>query len=103
MKENEFVLKLQGDTMTVLCSLFEKPVTSITVYKDNQGAIALAFSLQIRPRTKHINIKYHQYQSFVANGNVKTKHIDTKEKIADIFTKPLDFELFRYLCYNLNC
>ena len=36
MKEIEFVLKLQGDTPTVLCSLFKNPVT---VYKENQGAI----------------------------------------------------------------
>ena len=44
MKEIEFVLKIQGDTPTVLCSLLENPVT---VYKDNQGAITLAISLQM--------------------------------------------------------
>ena len=38
MKEIEFVLKLQGETPTALCSIFENLVI---VYKDNQGAIAL--------------------------------------------------------------
>ena len=47
MKEIEFVLKLQGDALTVLCGLFEKPVTPVTVYEDNQGAIALMFSLKM--------------------------------------------------------
>ena len=71
MKEIEFLLKLQGDTPAVLCSLFENPVTQVTVYEDNQGVIALAVSLQMRPRTKHNTIKYHHFQSFVANGDVK--------------------------------
>ena len=90
MKVTEFVLKIQGDAMTVLCSLFEKPVMPVTVYEDNQGAISLAVSLQMRPRTNHISIKYHHFRSFFTNGDVKIKHVDTKEQIADIFTKPLD-------------
>ena len=51
---------------------------------------------------KHINIKYHQFQSFVANGDVEIQHIDIKEQIADIFRKPQDSELFGYLRYKLN-
>ena len=43
MKEIEFVLKLKVDALKVLCSIFEKPVTLVTVYKDNQGAIAHGF------------------------------------------------------------
>ena len=85
MKEIEFVLKLQGDTPAVLCSIFENKVT---VYEDNQGAIEFTVSMKIRrPHTNHITIKYHQFQSFVANGEVEIKHVDTKEQIADIFYK----------------
>ena len=102
MKENEFELKIQGDAPTVLCSLFGKPVTPVTVYEDNQGAIALAVSPQMQPRTKHIAIKYHHFRSFVANGDVKIKHVNTKEQIADIFTEPLDSELFGYLRSKFN-
>ena len=54
IKETEFILKLEGDTPTVLCNLFENPVT---FHEDNQGVIALAICLQMRPRTKHIAIK----------------------------------------------
>ena len=102
MKEIEFILKLQGDVLTVLCGIFEKPVTHVTVYKDNKGAIALVVSLQMRPRMKHIAIKYHHSQSFVANGGVKIMHFKNKEQIADIFTKPLDSKLFGYLHYNIS-
>ena len=102
MKEIDFVLKLRGDTPTVLCSLFEKPVMPRTVYEDNQGVIVLEVYLQMQPCTKHIAIKYHHFRSFVVNGDVKIKHVDTKGQIADIFTKPLDSELFGCLRYKLN-
>ena len=45
IKEIEFVLKLQKDTPTVLCSLLQEPLMPVTVYEDNQGAIAIAVSL----------------------------------------------------------
>ena len=99
MKEIEFILKLQGYTPAVLCCLFEKP---FTVYGDNHGAIAITVSLQLRPYTKHTKIKYHHFWSFVANGNIEIKHVDTKDHITDIFTEPLDYELFGHLHYNLN-
>ena len=82
----------------MLFILFENPVT---VYEDNQGAIALAVSLQMRPRTKYIAIKYHHFRIFVANVDAYIKHFDTKEQITDIFMKPLYSELFGYLRYKL--
>ena len=35
------------------------------------------------------------------NVIVNIQHVDTRDHIADIFTKPLDSELFTYLCYKL--
>ena len=102
MKKVGFVLNLQVGAPTVLCSIFEKPVTPVTVYKNNQGAITLALYSKMITPTKLIAIKYHHFCSFVANSEVKIKHVDNKKKIADIFTNPLDSELFRYLSCNLN-
>ena len=99
MKEIEFILKLQGDTPTVLWSIFEKPVT---FQEDNQGKIALAVAPQMQPCMKHTPIKYYHLQSFVRNGDIYIQHIETKEQIMDIFMKPLYFEFFGYLCYKLN-
>ena len=76
MKEIGLVIELQLDTPKVLCGIFKN---TITVHKDGQGAIALKVSPQIWPHTKHITIKYHQNQSFVANRDVYIQHIDTKE------------------------
>ena len=74
-----------------MCSIFEKLVT---VYEDNQGEIALVVSPQIQPRTKHITITYHHFRIFFVNGDVEIWHVDTKEQIADIFTKPLDSDIY---------
>ena len=93
MEKIEFVIKLQRDTLTVLYSIFED---TVTVYKENQGAVSLAISLQMQPCTKHITIMYHHFQSFIVNSDVDIKHVDTMEQIADIFVKLLDSE-FLYI------
>ena len=71
MKYIGIIFKLQGDSPTLLCRLFEKLVTPVMLYKYNQGAIAIAVSPKFRPRTKDIAIKHHHFWSIVANGDVK--------------------------------
>ena len=83
----------------VLCSILKN---TVTVHEDIQGAIATVVTLQMRPHTKHITIKYHNFWSFLVNVDVEIKHVDTKEQIATIFIKLLYYELFIYLHYNLN-
>ena len=78
---------------------FQKP---FRVHKYNQEANTLAVAPQMRPCTKNIAIKYHQFQSFVANGNIKIKYVDIKEQITYIFMKPSDTKLFIFLRYKLN-
>ena len=39
---------------------------------------------------------------FFTNGDVEIKHVDTRKKIVDIFTRPLDPELLEYLRYKVN-
>ena len=75
MKEIEFILKLQGDTPMVLCSILEN---TVTYYKDNQGYIALAVYQQMKPHTNHTMIKYYKLRSFFANGDVQINYVDTK-------------------------
>ena len=58
-------------------------------FEDNLGAIELARLPKMRPRTKHINISYHHFREFVADGSVKILPISTKEQVADLLTKPL--------------
>jgi hypothetical protein len=43
----------------------------------------------MRPRAKHMNLKYHHFREAVSAGKVTIHAIDTKDQLANIFTKPL--------------
>ena len=75
----------------ILCRLFE----------DNNGALTMAKEEKYRPRTKHIALKYHHFRSFVRDKKIAILPIDTKEQIADQFTKALDIQTFQRLRYKL--
>jgi hypothetical protein len=40
-------------------------------------------------RTKHIAIRYHFLRDHQQKGDIEIAYINTKEQLADIFTKPL--------------
>ena len=65
-----------------------------TIFEDNKGCVELATAPKMRPRTRHIALKYHHFRSHIDNGNLHIKWIDTKHQLADIFTKPLAGPLF---------
>ena len=71
------------------------------VHEDNQSCIAMANSKKMTPRTKHIALKYHHFKHFVERKFIRMEYIDTKEQLADIFTKPLPDDLFQRLRLGL--
>jgi hypothetical protein len=75
----------------------QPPKINCKVFEDNSGALEMAQTHKIRPRTKHMNIKYHHFREAVQNGSVTTHPINTLDQFADIFTKPLGRELFEKL------
>ena len=78
----------------VICT---QPYVYCKVFEDNAGAIEIAKVPKMRPRAKHLNIKYHRFREEVKKGTVSIYHVGTKDQIADIFTKPLDESLFKSL------
>ncbi len=67
----------------------EKPNVKCKVFEDNAGAIEIANVPKMRPRTKHLNIKYHHFREEVRKGTISIYHTRTEDQIADVFTKPL--------------
>jgi hypothetical protein len=67
-----------------------------SVFEDNNGALQLARSPPMTPRTKHYAIKYHFF-GYVEKEEIKLYKINTKEQCANIMTKGLVFYLFIYL------
>jgi hypothetical protein len=73
-------LMLFSDPPKIHCKLFE----------DNSGAIELANVPKMRPRTKHINVKYHHFRDYVENEDISINKIDTADQPADMLTKPVN-------------
>ena len=67
------------------------------VFEENRSCIKVVQRPKYTPQTKHIVIKYHNFRSYVADVTIDIQTIDTKEKLADIFTKPLDRVVFERL------
>ena len=51
----------------------------------------------MRPRTKHIGLKYHHFRKHVLDKTISIEYIDTKDQIADIFTKAMNDLQFNFL------
>ena len=66
------------------------PKVHCQVFEDNSGAIEIAKVPKMRPRTKHINIKYHHFRDYVERGEITVHPLDTKDQPADMLTKPLN-------------
>ena len=64
------------------------PTIHCTLFEDNIGAETLAKAPKMNPRTKHIAIKYHFFREAVKEKILNIERIDTKNQLADIFTKP---------------
>ena len=60
------------------------------VFEDNSGALEMARVHKYRPRTKHINVKYHHFRDHVSDGKITIHPIGTNEQPADMLTKPLN-------------
>ncbi len=64
---------------------------------DNTTDISISKNPVMNSNTKHIPIKYHFVRENVLDKTIKLENIGTKDKVADIFTKPLPKEAFEYL------
>ena len=66
----------------------------ITIWCDNQAAIAISKNNVNHNRTKHIDIKHHFVRDAVKDKQVKIDWISTSEQVADVLTKALDKNQF---------
>jgi hypothetical protein len=61
---------------------------------DNASAINLTKNLVLHSRTKYIEIYHHFLRDHVEKWDVIFEHVDRKNQLVDIFTKPLATEPF---------
>lgn len=61
--------------------------STLTLWCDNIGVIALVSNSMFLARKKHVEINYHFIREKVYNCDVKIQHISKLDQVADIFTK----------------
>jgi hypothetical protein len=69
---------------------------------DNESAIRMADNPVEHSRTKHIDIQYHFLRDHLQRWGIEIAYVNTKNQLADIFTKPLDEKTFSKLRNELN-
>ena len=72
------------------------------IHYDNTSAISLSKNVVQHSKAKHIPIKYHYLREQAASKNIRLEYIPTREQVADIFTKPLNKDVFEHLRQNLG-
>nr|GEY49609.1 hypothetical protein [Tanacetum cinerariifolium] len=84
----------------------------IPMYCDLKAAIAIscnpaAIAISCNPVqhlcTKHIDVKYHFIKEKAKKGIVELFFVKTEYQLADLFTKALPIERFKYLVRRLEC
>jgi len=73
------------------------PIFSAPFGRTIKTQLEFTESPKFNPRTKHIALKYPHFRQSISDGILKNNPIDTLEQTADIFTKSLDQEKFKYL------
>jgi len=65
---------------------------------DNLGSVHTVSNPVSSKQAKHIEIRYHKCREYQEQNRLVIKHIEGKNNVADLFTKPLGPQLFqRYL------
>jgi hypothetical protein len=78
-----------------VCNISSQDATTYsTIFKDNKGCVDLIAAPTMRPRSRHISIKYHHFREHVRTGLIRIKWISTHDQLADIFTKPMPLSKF---------
>lgn len=80
------------------------PRVNCKVFEDNSDALEMTNLQKYRPRPKNIAVKLHQFCSYVKNGYITVKKINTKNQPINFLIKPLpDFELIKFCKIIMRC
>nr|GEY68533.1 ribonuclease H-like domain-containing protein [Tanacetum cinerariifolium] len=74
----------------------------ILLYCDSQSAIAFSCNLVSHSRTKHIHTRYHSIKEHVETGIIELYFVRTEYQLAEMFTKALPEDRFRYLVRRIG-
>nr|GFB44296.1 retrovirus-related Pol polyprotein from transposon TNT 1-94 [Tanacetum cinerariifolium] len=74
----------------------------IPMYCDSKAAIAISCNPVQHSRTKHIDVRYHFIKEKVEKYVVELFFVGTEYQLADLFSKALPEDMFKYLVRRLG-
>ncbi|GJT64041.1 gag-pol polyprotein [Tanacetum coccineum] len=80
----------------------KKHGTGTSMYQQKRAAIAISCNPVQHSRTKHIDVRYHFIKEQVEKGIVELFFVGTEYQLADLFTKALSEDRFKYLVRRLG-
>ncbi|GJT98710.1 putative ribonuclease H-like domain-containing protein [Tanacetum coccineum] len=92
---------LGGDKL-VSWSSKKQDCTSMSSAEAEYSAIAISCNPVQHSRTKHIDVRYHFIKEQVEKGVVELFFVGTEYQLADLFTKALSKDRFKYLVRRLG-
>ena len=87
---------------TLLASIGFCQLTATPLLCDNRGALVLTEDPSFHARVKHIDTRYHYVRERVHRHQLQLHYVNTKENLADIFTKALPRPAFSHLRTQLG-
>ncbi|CAL9004145.1 unnamed protein product [Prunus brigantina] len=86
----------------VLDDFGEMQSEATPLFCDNMSAISMAKNPVFHQRTRHINRRYHFIREALQEGVINMQFCRSEEQLADIFTKALSKDRFKYLRSKLG-
>ncbi|GJU26362.1 retrovirus-related pol polyprotein from transposon TNT 1-94 [Tanacetum coccineum] len=91
-----------GGDKLVSWSSKKQDCTSMSSAEAEYAAIAISCNPVQHSRTKHIDVRYHFIKEQVEKGIVELFFVGTEYQLADLFTKALSEDRFKYLVRRLG-
>ena len=87
---------------SLIAEVFSPVDGAITLFSDNQSAIALAKDHQYHARTKHIDIRFHFIRWVIDDGKLRLIFCPTNDMVANSLTKALPSPKVKHFAAELG-
>jgi hypothetical protein len=77
-------------------------IDTVPLYIDSNSALKLTRNPEFHNKSKHIDVKHHFVREKVEEGLINTQRVNTKDNLADVFTKALPRSTHEDLVSRLN-